>query len=428
MLKKNIVSSVITQVGRIVLGFLINVVIARVLGSVALGQVNYFFVIFGILGSYGHFGVLNATSYCYKNDVCDGERQFRTNVTYLVLNCAMWFVLLSIPYVKNLLLSDMPYVFVILGAIYILVMYLNSAFTEYCVADEKVYASNRTYLIGLFIAAVGVGVLSFLGRMTAQAYVVCKILEYLISVVVLCFVIKKHYKPLLDFGFLKRELKYGNIIFWAALFIYLNYRIDQVMIKFQLGDSELGIYSIAVSLAELVFLVPLSLTSAITGKLLNMNDDKQQKEKVLCLTIKGCLYLSILISVIGFLCTPLIPVIYGVEYSGAMSCFVVLLLGVCFASVAKVMAPYYLTGGQPRIHLFVTMLTVVVNVVFNIILIPKIGIIGAAIGSTISYMVYGLSYVFLFRFKEKVLIKDMLLLSRTEMKLMLGSVLKIKKK
>jgi len=333
MLKKNVISSAFTQIGRIVLGFLINIVIARALGSTILGQVNYLFVVFGILGSYGHFGVLNATSYCYRNDKCDGDRQFRTNITYLVLNCALWLLLFSIPFVKQILLPDMSYIFVILGVAYVLVMYLNSALTEYCVADEKVYASNRTYLIGLAIATLGVVSLGGMGKLTAEIYVVCKILEYFIAVIALVFVVKKSYKPLLDFGFLKRELKYGNIIFWASLFGYLNYRIDQVMIKFQLGDSELGVYSVAVSLAELIFLIPNSFTSAITGKLLNSKKEDESTKNVLCLVIKGCFYLCIGISIIAVFCTPLITVVYGEEYAGATSSFLILLIGVCFASL-----------------------------------------------------------------------------------------------
>ncbi|MCS4464093.1 hypothetical protein JTT01_07485 [Clostridium botulinum] len=44
-----------------------------------------------------------------------------------------------------------------------------------------------------------------------------------------------------------------------------------------LGEQQLGIYSIAVSLAELLFLIPGSVGTAILGRLYNIKDNNKEK-------------------------------------------------------------------------------------------------------------------------------------------------------
>jgi len=71
----------------------------------------------------------------------------------------------------------------------------------------------------------------------------------------------------------------------------------------------------------------------------------------------------------------------------------------------------------------VTAIIMVANIIFNFIFIPKLGIDGAALGSTLSYIMYGGLYLMLYKVKEKIPFRKMLLLSREDIRIVKGGIL-----
>ena len=127
------------------------------------------------------------------------------------------------------------------------------------------------------------------------------------------------------------------------------------------------------------------------------------------------LYVTLAICIIGILCKPLITVLYGEEYAPAGISMIILLIGIVFASIGKVSPAYFYTKGKPGVHLVVAAIVLTINVLFNFILIPKMGINGAALASTISYFFYGAIYILMFR-KEGISVKQLLIVQKEDMK------------
>lgn len=417
MYKKNILSSLVLQVWKILFRLVFSVLVARVVGTATYGQITYFFLIFNLISSYGHLGIINGISYFAKNDKTELSVQFNSNIFYLVGNWGLLLILLGIPYVKNFLLPEYSYGWFLLGMIYVLACYIQMALEAYYIFRERLYQSNRYWIIGMSISMLGMLGCFFAGKISFFTYTILQIFEIAIVAVLLYVSSELSLKFRFNKQFIWEELKYGNIIFWATLFGYLNYRIDQIMIKNQIGDEMLGIYSVAVTLAELVLLIPNSITAALTGKLLNIEKD-EEKTKIVLLTLKLCIYICVLLVFLGYVMSPLIVVMYGKEYSSAIEAFMILLVGVCGAAVAKVIYPYFLTNGQTKVHLLVTGLSMVINAVMNVFFIAKYGINGAAFASTISYFFYGGVYVILYKQKRKIKLSEMLLLSKDEIGLL----------
>lgn len=413
MYKKNLLSGILLQIWKIVFKLVFSVLVARVVGKVTYGQITYFFLVFNLLGTYGHLGIVNGISYFAKKDSCDLKKQFDSNISYLAINCFIIGLVLLIPPVQNLVLPNTSQLYVIAGMLFVLLTYIYSALDAYFVSQEKIFKSNLCMGIGMLVSIIGMLVCFFCHKINMTTYIVFQIAEVLVAVILMYRDNTFSYKPRLDASFLIREFKYGNIVFWASLFGYLNYRIDQFMIKGQLGDGLLGIYSVAVTIAELVLLIPNSITASLTGKMLNLNEEKEQKN-VLCLTMKGCFYICLGLTVLGMVCAPLIEVIYGKEYHEAITSFRILLVGICGAALGKVVYPYYLAKGQAKIHMFVTALIMLVNVGLNLVLIPVYGINGAAFASTCSYFVYGGIYVIFLLKKEGIKLKAMFVWTHME--------------
>ena len=119
--------------------------------------------------------------------------------------------------------------------------------------------------------------------------------------------------------------------------------------------------------------------------------------------------------------------LYGKEYELAGIVMIVLLIGVASAAIGKVAPAYFTTEGISKVHFKVTGMVLVINLIFNFILMPKFGIIGAAIASTISYTFYGIIYIAMLK-KSGIPIKELLVMQKGDFIKIKGELLKVIKR
>jgi len=413
--KKNLVSNFAFQIAKILLGFGSSVIIARALGAEGQGTYSYLILVFGLLGSYGHLGILNATTFFQKRSSFAPDDVFSTNMLYCTVNAVVLTLIMWIAKASNTFLTDYEDWMLALGLLYILLSYLQILLTSFYVGDERIYKSNAYLFYGNLLYLALLFILFALGQLSVSIAVILNIIMHASSVIFLMVNLRINFKPAINFTLLKAEFKYGIVLYFASLFIFLNYRVDQFMINYSLGKTELGIYSIGVRLAELLFLIPDSVTSALLGRLYNIKiDDASSQKSVLIRTTKYTFYMTLVLLVIGIMLVPLVPYVYGDDFSRAKEVIVLLFIGIVFASIAKVSYSYFTSKGKPIVHLCVTALTLSTNIVLNLFFIPIWGINGAALASTISYTVYGLSYLIIFRVMERIPFRDFFYISKEE--------------
>jgi O-antigen/teichoic acid export membrane protein len=90
-------------------------------------------------------------------------------------------------------------------------------------------------------------------------------------------------------------------------------------------------------------------------------------------------------SLLALVAEPLITLIYGQAFSGSLAPLFWLLPGIVIFSAANVLASYLAGIGKPRLNFLVSLAGLFVTVVLNLLLIPRLNIVGAAISSTASY-------------------------------------------
>ncbi|MDP2173599.1 MAG: oligosaccharide flippase family protein [Candidatus Cloacimonadaceae bacterium] len=414
--KANITSNLINQCIRIVLGLFTSIIVARSLGPQGQGYLAYIVLVFTLLGTYGHLGINNAVMYFQKRSGYDHDKLFRLNTGFLFL---MFFVIsvgVIVLRTAGVVLSEYSYYFIALGLIYVISQFLFENHLSWFIAEEQIVKSNRLNISVFLVKTAVILILWLTGMLNIRSFFAVTVMALLANALVLQIVLKKRMGFHWDRLLFKAEIKYGMVVYMGALFAFLHYRIDQIMIKVLLGTAELGVYTISVTLAELLFLIPISVTSALTGKLYN-TEDKASGRMITARTVKLTLYVCAFFAVIGMAVSFLIPLIYGVAYQGAVISTIILLTGVTFASVAKVSAPYFFTQGRPVVHLIITFATLLLNGGLNLILIPRMGINGAALASSISYVCYGGYYLAVFVKVEKFTCRDLFQLSAADFKL-----------
>lgn len=407
--KKNVISNLILHVLSIGIGFVTSILIARSLGPENQGQLSYYVLIFGLIATYGHLGVNSSTSYFLKKTNFKREDITNTNISMLIILDVLYIV--AIILFRNILFSSYVYGLLAIWIIYTTSLLFSNFLITIYISEEKIYVYNRFLIFIQILKGVVITILYFANTLNIITISMLYAATEIIKLILLLRGLKLSYRPKVKIKVLKEELKYGIPLYFAALFIYLNYRVDQLMVKQYLGNNELGIYSISVTLAELAFIFPESISSAFEGRLYSCKEEERRPATMQ--TVKLAFYLTTIICIIGICCKPLVSILYGLEYERAGITMVILLIGIAFASIGKVVPAYFYTSGRPKIHFRVSAIVLIINLTFNLLLIPKIGINGAAIASTIGYIFYGMIYLVLLK-KEGFSIKELLYIRRDE--------------
>ena len=418
--KANIASNLVNQILHLIIGAATSIIASRVLGPQGMGYVAYVLLIFTILGNFGHFGLNNAVIYFKKRKKVNPTHLYSVNVTILILFSVAISCILLVLRSNRWFLSDYNYLYVLGGIIYVFSALLFTHYHSWLIADELIRESNRFIITAFFIKSAIIILLWMTRTLNPLTYFYTSVLGMLINAIFLGTHTRERFRPELDLPLLKAEYSYGGIIFLAAGCDYLHLRVDQLMIKQMLGTSYLGVYSIAVTLAELMFLLPASINTALLGKLYN-TDDKQKFRQVMSQTYKLTFWICSLLAVVGIALSFLIPLLYGKAFAGAIVSTQILLVGTIFSSCAQVSMQYFFSMGKPQIHLITTSCSLLINIFFNLWLIPIKGITGAAIASCISYFIYGVFYLVFFIKKEQFSIYELFSISLSDLKLLWSS-------
>lgn len=170
-----------------------------------------------------------------------------------------------------------------------------------------------------------------------------------------------------------------------AIGIYM--KIDQVMIKSILGNEQVGIYAVAVKLSEAWYFVPMIITASLSPAIIKAKEISielfnNRLSKLYFLMFWLSTSIALITTVLAY---PIIKILFGNQYLAASTTLQIYVWAGIAVSLGVAVGQYILANNLMKITLYNTLLGAGINVVLNIILIPQMGINGAAIATLISY-------------------------------------------
>jgi len=181
-----------------------------------------------------------------------------------------------------------------------------------------------------------------------------------------------------------------------VIMIYL--RVDKVMIGELAGDRELGVYCVAALVAEALYFIPTAVASSLFPGIVEargMSEECFQERLQRFYRLMALLGYGVALPV-TLLGGWLVPLLFGAPYAGAG----VMLIGLSWAGVfvnLTMARNYYLTAmNWTRLHFITDFLGCALNVLLNLLLIPRYGGMGAVLASLVSYWfaVHGSCFLF----------------------------------
>jgi O-antigen/teichoic acid export membrane protein len=173
----------------------------------------------------------------------------------------------------------------------------------------------------------------------------------------------------------------------AVILIWLvALRIDQLLLYWLRSPTDLGHYIVAVKIPEALNLIPESIMVTVFPLLAAADVSAPQRlDRVYRLTVR---YLIVLVLPIALLVTlergPLIRLLFGATYIPGSSALAILAWWMFFSYTGAVYVNLMIVRSQQRLIASVSALALVVNIVLNLLAIPRWGATGAAAANLVS--------------------------------------------
>ncbi|MFN2461912.1 MAG: polysaccharide biosynthesis C-terminal domain-containing protein [Candidatus Velthaea sp.] len=166
----------------------------------------------------------------------------------------------------------------------------------------------------------------------------------------------------------------------------LNYRIDVYLVALYTKPADLAVYTLAVMAAELVGtftqVVP-QITLPEIGRLnIAESADYTARWARANVALAGIACAGLFV-----LAPYLITIAYGEAFAGAVQPLRVLLIGAFAMAPCSLFSTYFtIKLGRPRLPLVINVSSAVVSAAIGVVLIPRIGVMGGAVATAVSYV------------------------------------------
>lgn len=209
----------------------------------------------------------------------------------------------------------------------------------------------------------------------------------------------------------------------SAFLQFLNYRVSFYFLEYFKGIVNVGVFSVGIAFSEAIWTVSRSLSLVLYADLVNNNNSNEAIEKT-----KVTVRVSFLITLLFIIIMLLIPakiysMIFGKEFTQTKEIIVVLSPGILAIAVSNIIGYYFAGINKLRILNIKAIVGLVFTLISSFLIIPKWGILGACIVTTISYCLSSALLFWRFYQQTEFHIKDFFL-SKIEINLILNKILK----
>lgn len=301
-----------------------------------------------------------------------------------------------------------------------LVLVLVYSFHEFnlnvFLGKEKVSTYNWIFLLQILVQVCSMALFIFVFHIhDAHAFVYSLLCGYSTAFIVgfilmLPMVGKDGYDPF--FLTAKEMLRYGAVIQLSTLVSTLNRRMSIFLLRQHCTDDAVGVYGAGSQVGEGVKVFGVSVSMVQFSKLSNLTD----QEKIALLTVKF-LKITVVLTLAALVVIALLPAsFFAWLFSDAFGQVKVIILlmspGLLFSAAHLIFANYFMGTGRPKYNLYASLVGLAVTLPTTLLLVPKMGIQGAAIAFSCTYLAIIIYQWIVFvkqtgvRAKELLLTKD----------------------
>lgn len=403
-----------------VLLFLSQIILARKLGPEGMGIYNLFLAVAGISLLLGNLGIGNASIYLMNKKKESPVQLFSNSLIF----GALWGIILaSLFYLIYLvfpsLVSGLPKNYVFLAILVIPIILLYNYLLPFLLAKFQIFKWSAFSILYAILILLGTILLVVVFNFGITGAILAVVFSCIFSLLVVFIYLSKLFSLKLHFdkSLFKKELRFGISSYLGDVFNgkTINFMLSMFIINIFLDVTSVGYYSVAFSMATILFFIPYSFQQILYSAWSSFREeeiDEKTPEIGRQILILGFLS-AIFFALIG---KYFITLFYGKEFYSSILPFFLILPGVVFITFASIFFNNFFAKGKPYIASCILICSLIINVFLNIILLPIIGINGAAISFSISYFIAAVLAVFIFAKTVNVPIKKIIKIQLSDFK------------
>jgi O-antigen/teichoic acid export membrane protein len=407
--KKFIFNTAIISASKVIesiISFLIVILISRELGSVGLGQYSFVFSFVGLFFIFSDWGLSTMM-------IKDLSKDFSKVNKYVSNILSLQLILTSLSFLIYFITlffigqSELFWTLVIVGAIQFVIIISTMG---YCILTIKTQGLKLSIisLTERIIALIGAFfVLTFYKSLFL--FILVLLLSAIIRAIVTYLFSMKYFKfrISLNLKFLWSLMKKGFPFVLILTFGLVYARIDTVMLGFMKSYQVVGWYNAGYKLIDVLTIIPTLLLTFGFPMLSKLFSKDKKNAKFL---FENMLYYSLIIVLpisvgIYFVGDRILEFVYGFGSIESFYAFRILGIALIFIYLSTIMGYMIASADKQKIFAWIGGIGALINIILNIILIPKYSLYGAAIATLITYFIMGVLMYFYIRkefFKFKV--------------------------
>jgi O-antigen/teichoic acid export membrane protein len=202
-----------------------------------------------------------------------------------------------------------------------------------------------------------------------------------------------------DMKILRSFLNFGIRGYAANLMMFLNYRLDSLIVNGLSGVVSLGYYSIATSMAETLWYGANGFALVMFPHVSSL--ERKEADRVTPVVCRNAVFMTFVGAVVMFVVSrQLVLFVFGSSMLPALHPLWLLLPGIVTLTASKVISSYLSGIGKPTYSTYIAAGTVTLTIALDLLLIPRYGISGAAAASSIVYTCTAVASVAIFRYES----------------------------
>lgn len=253
-------------------------------------------------------------------------------------------------------------------------------------------AYNLTLLVPPFITLIAAGTLAVLDRLDLISVMASYLLGQVCGVTATTISLlrrqdwRRQAASSSKRQYLSQLLGYGLKAYASNVVTFFNYRADLFLVNFFLGPSASGLYVIAMQFGEKLWLFSQAISTVFLPKISALANDEAKRKRITPLIARWTLLLTLLAAIVlALVFDPLLKLLVGAEFSAATWVLLLLLPGIVAWAPARILANDIAGRGRPDINLYIACIIMAVNLAGNLLLIPSMGLAGAALSTAVAY-------------------------------------------
>ncbi|HYG74488.1 MAG TPA: flippase [Planctomycetota bacterium] len=389
-----------TRVLLIGVGVVTSVLAARVLGPEARGTFAVAMTIAGIGMQFGNFGLHASNTYFVSED---GSRLAGLTGNSLLVSFGFGIPATILYW---LLGQIFPSILPVQGTVLLLALLIvpfglaSMLLQNLLLGIQEIRAYNGIEIATKILGVVLLAALLITKLVTIETVVAATLAVTVATFGTVMYFLMRHTKGSLtcSMAVLKDHLRFGMKPYFSSLLFFLAMRVNVLVTQSILGDKQAGLYAIAMSMADLLMMLPTTVGTIVFPKLVALKE-REEKWKLARKTTRT-IALIMLASCIaaGFLSESLLHLLYGSEFVPASPVFRALLPGVFAIAVQAVSVQYLNSLGFPLAPVIGWAVCAVFSLPVAIVLTSRFGIVGSALAySSIAVLIAAIVGVLIVR-------------------------------